>query len=115
LAIAFDDGSSQSRSRSRSLNAIPTHELEHLMTVRAKLALDIPTDVRSDARSVDKFYVSTRYPDALGFADAALAYQVRDADTAMDARERATSIRLRVTDLVLSKHQFVALHVNIQQ
>lgn len=49
---------------------------------------DLPDDVRADARSLDKYYVATRYPDALGFADAALTYQARDADVAIDAASR---------------------------
>ena len=69
-------------------DAIPTHELERLMSTIAKLGTDVPDDVRADARSLDKFYVSTRYPDALGFADAALAYQPRDADAAIAGAER---------------------------
>ena len=69
-------------------DAIPTHELERLMLAFAKLDIVVPDDVRADARSLDKYYISTRYPDALGFADAALAYQPRDADAAIAGAER---------------------------
>lgn len=68
--------------------AIPTQQLERLMLTFVKLDIRVPDDVRADARSLDKFYVSTRYPDALGFADAALAYQPRDADAAIVSAER---------------------------
>lgn len=64
-------------------DATPTHEIDRLLTVISKLGIAIPDDVRNEARSLEKYYVATRYPDALGFADAALAYQVRDADTAI--------------------------------
>lgn len=69
-------------------DAIPTHELERLMSTIVKLDIIVPQEVRADARSLDKYYVSTRYPDALGFADAALAYQPRDADAAIADAER---------------------------
>lgn len=64
-------------------DATPTHEIDRLLTTATRLGVEIPTDVRGEARSLEKYYVATRYPDALGFADAALAYQLRDADTAI--------------------------------
>ncbi len=69
-------------------DATQSHELERLMTACIKMGLTIPDDVRADARSLDKFYISTRYPDALGFADASLAYQIRDADDAIASAGR---------------------------
>ncbi len=71
-------------------DSIPTHELERLVSACERLDARAPDDVRADARSLDKYYVSTRYPDALGFADAGLAYQRRDADAAIGA---ARSVR----------------------
>ncbi len=85
-------------------DAIPTHELERLMAAFSKLDIVVPDTVRADARSLDKFYVSTRYPDALGFADAALTYQPRDADAAIACAERVRAwcdseiARARATD-----------------
>jgi len=69
-------------------DALPTHEIERLLTACVRTGADLPDDVRADARSLDKYYVATRYPDALGFADAALTYQARDADVAIDAASR---------------------------
>jgi HEPN domain-containing protein len=68
-------------------DAIPTHELERLVAACASLGADAPSAVRSSARSLDKYYVPTRYPDALGFADAALAYGAADVDVALTAAD----------------------------
>ncbi len=43
-----------------------------------------PDEVRAGALSLEKFYVPTRYPDALGWADAAVAFTRRDAEGARD-------------------------------
>jgi len=69
-------------------DVIPTHELDRLVSACDRVGAIVPDDVRSDARSLDKFYISTRYPDALGFADAALTYQLRDAETAIASATR---------------------------
>lgn len=68
-------------------DAIPTHELERLIAACESLGIEIPTAVRASARSLDKYYVPTRYPDALGFADAALTYGPSDVDAALSAAE----------------------------
>ncbi len=44
----------------------------------------IPETVRNEALESDKYYLPTRYPDALGFADAALAFGSRSAGAAIE-------------------------------
>jgi len=59
--------------------------------------IDFSDPARRAAAALDKFYVPTRYPDALGWADASRSYTRRDVDTALsDAKlvidEVATAI-----------------------
>jgi HEPN domain-containing protein len=61
-----------------------THVLRELLDACASAGDAAPDDVRAGALSLEKFYVPTRYPDALGWADAALAFTRRDADGARD-------------------------------
>jgi HEPN domain-containing protein len=75
----------------RSGDAIPTHEIGRLLGAIEHLGVDVPAWVRSEAGSLEKYYIATRYPDALGFADAALAYQLRDADIAIASAETVRS------------------------
>lgn len=65
-------------------DAPPVHAAVRLIRALDELACPMPADVRDRAESLDKFYVPTRYPDALGFVDAALAYKPRDADLAIE-------------------------------
>jgi HEPN domain-containing protein len=61
-----------------------THVLRELLDACAEAGEAPPEHVRAGALSLEKFYVPTRYPDALGWADAAYAFTRRDADGARD-------------------------------
>jgi predicted nucleotidyltransferase len=60
------------------------HVLRELLEACADAGDAPPNDVREGALSLEKFYVPTRYPDALGWADAAVAFTRRDAEGARD-------------------------------
>ncbi len=55
-------------------DAVPTHELERLLVACDALGKGPGDDVRTRARSLDKFYIPTRYPDALASARSVLAW-----------------------------------------
>jgi HEPN domain-containing protein len=61
-----------------------THVLRELLDACAQVGETMPGNVRAGALSLEKFYVPTRYPDALGWADAAVAFTRRDAEGARD-------------------------------
>ena len=65
-------------------DSVPTHELERLLEAINGVLPDVPEAIRTPARSLDKYYVPTRYPDALGFANAALAFTSADVDSASE-------------------------------
>ncbi|MBC5798496.1 MAG: HEPN domain-containing protein [Candidatus Eremiobacteraeota bacterium] len=69
----------------RSGDAPPIHALARLLDALDAMSVPIPESVRDSAESLDKYDLPTRYPDALGFADAAIAYKPRDADAALSA------------------------------
>lgn len=71
----------------RSGDAPPVHAALRLLAALDAMAEAIPDAVRAEAESLDKFYVPTRYPDALGFVDAALAYKPRDAVGALTSAD----------------------------
>lgn len=60
-------------------DVVPTHLAQVLLRGIADLGEAIPDDVAAAANSLDRYYVPTRYPDALDFADAAVVYRVEDA------------------------------------
>ncbi len=66
-------------------DALPSHELDRLLGACERSGLSVPDAVLRKARSLDKYYVPTRYPDALGFADAALTYGLEDVAAAQAA------------------------------
>lgn len=50
-----------------------------------------PADVGADARSLDKYYAPTRYPDALGGGNPDTAFVEADAEAAISAADRVYS------------------------
>ncbi len=66
-------------------DAPPLHAMARLLGALDALGENIPTEVRNEAEALDKYYIPTRYPDALGFVDASLAYKRRDADLAIES------------------------------
>jgi HEPN domain-containing protein len=68
-------------------DATPTHEIGPLLGAMEHLGIGVRPGVRSEAGSLEKYYIATRYPDALGSADAALAFKLRDADIAIASAE----------------------------
>ncbi|MEO6991429.1 MAG: HEPN domain-containing protein [Candidatus Baltobacteraceae bacterium] len=82
----------------RALKAVLTHRegdvpLTHLIRELLAACRDsgevVPNLVERHALSLEKYYVPTRYPDALGWADAASAYDRGDAE---EARADATAV-----------------------
>lgn len=67
----------------RSGDAPPVHATVRLLAALDAIDEPVAGDVRDEAESLDKFHIPTRYPDALGFVDAALAYKPRDATAAL--------------------------------
>lgn len=65
-------------------DAPPVHALVRIMSAIDALAQTVPPPIRDHAEALDKYYIPTRYPDALGFVDASLAYKRRDADLAIE-------------------------------
>jgi HEPN domain-containing protein len=80
-------------------DSIPTHELERLIVACESLGSIVPPAVRTCARSLDKYHVPTRYPDALGFADASLAYGPSDVDVALAA---TTAVREWCVEVIVA-------------
>lgn len=68
-------------------DAPQVHAIARIFAAIVALGTTIPSAIRDSGEALDKFYIPTRYPDALGYVDAALAYKRRDADGAIsDAR-----------------------------
>jgi HEPN domain-containing protein len=64
-----------------------THIADDLLGELRRLAEDVPAEVSEGANRLDLFYMSSRYPDALGGADPRKVLQRRDAQGAIgDAR-----------------------------
>ena len=64
-------------------DTIPTHLAQQLLRALTELGEVIPNDVATAANALDRFYVPTRYPDALDFADASVVFSAGDARQAM--------------------------------
>lgn len=73
-----------------------SHLSDALLKDAKNLGLDIPEQIASDARFLDRFYTITRYPDALG-SDVATAFT---AGEAADALEKARSVKRFAQSLV---------------
>jgi HEPN domain-containing protein len=73
----------------RNGEAPRTPDSRELLEVCASVGDAAPDGVRAGALSLERFYMSTRYPDALGWADAAVAFTRRDAE---GARDDATAV-----------------------
>jgi HEPN domain-containing protein len=61
-----------------------THVIRELLAALAEAGEPVAGEIADRALSLEKFYVPTRYPDALGWADAASAFNRRDAEQARD-------------------------------
>ena len=64
-------------------DAVPTPLAHVLLRALSELGEAVPDDVASAANALDRYYIPTRYPDALDFADAALVYSTQDARQAI--------------------------------
>lgn len=64
-------------------DAMPTHAAQTLLRALADLGELVPGDVARAANALDRFYIPTRYPDALDFADASLVFTTDDARRAI--------------------------------
>ena len=62
-----------------------THIAHQLVEELVAAEASIPDDLAGAARSLDKFYAPTRYPDALGGADPTCAFTAADALSACAA------------------------------
>ncbi len=65
------------------------HLMQNLLSELSGLGVDVNSAFREDALALGKFYVTTRYPDALGGADPRTAFVTAEAD---EAARRATRI-----------------------
>lgn len=68
-----------------------THVIRDLLSACQESGQAIPLEVERHALVLEKFYVPTQYPDALGWADARSAYNLRDAEM---VREDAQAVLL---------------------
>lgn len=64
-------------------DAVPTHNAHLLLRALSDLGEAVPDSVVGAANALDRYYIPTRYPDALDFADAALVYNALDAAQAI--------------------------------
>ncbi len=62
-------------------DTVPTHLGRVLLGALADLHVEIPTEIRSAVLAADAYYLPTRYPDALDFADAAETFGASEART----------------------------------
>jgi HEPN domain-containing protein len=82
-------------------DAIPTHHAHVLLAALGDLREQVPRAVTTAANALDRYYVPTRYPDALDFADASVVYGADDAAQALGwadtvlawADERVAAVR----------------------
>lgn len=65
-------------------DAVPAHAAQILLAALDDLSEPVPPSVAAAANALDRFYISTRYPDALDFADASLVFTTDDARRAME-------------------------------
>lgn len=64
-----------------------SHLTDTLLAEARDMAIQIPEDIINDAQALDKFYIASRYPDALG-ADITTAYKSDEAAAAIARVER---------------------------
>lgn len=78
-----------------------THLASVLVEELAESGVVLPLEIVAAAKSLDKYYAPTRYPDALGGGNPDSAFVARDADLAIEAAEavanfaRAASAQVR--------------------
>ena len=62
------------------------HQRIHLIASlleECSLVVTVPDQLNAEARTLDKYYTTTRYPDALDYALPAESFSVREADEAI--------------------------------
>ncbi|MGH7728400.1 MAG: HEPN domain-containing protein [Vulcanimicrobiaceae bacterium] len=64
-------------------DAVPTHLGRTLLAALSDLGALPPGEVRVAVLALDAYYIPTRYPDALDFADAAAMYGAEEARAAV--------------------------------
>lgn len=69
-------------------DAVPTHLGRVLLQALADLDNRAPEEVADAALALDAYYLSTRYPDALNFADAARTFGAAEAGRAIGLADR---------------------------
>jgi HEPN domain-containing protein len=79
-------------------DTVPTHLGRILLAALAEFEVVPPEDVRNAVFSLDAYYIPTRYPDALDFADAAETYNRAEAQFAL----KKTDLVIRWVDLIIS-------------
>jgi HEPN domain-containing protein len=72
----------------RAGDAPRSHLIDSLLEALFSIQMEVPGEIISAARSLEKHYLPTRYPDALGGGDPAKAYSQGDAVAAIEAGER---------------------------
>lgn len=65
-----------------------SHLIDSLLEALLSLETEVPGEIVAAARSLEKHYLPTRYPDALGGGDPAKAYSRSDAVAAIEAGEQ---------------------------
>ena len=64
-------------------DVVQTHLAQTLLQALRDLGESVPEPVATAANALDRFYVPTRHPDALDFADASLVFTTEDAQRAV--------------------------------
>jgi HEPN domain-containing protein len=72
----------------RAGDAPRSHLIDSLLEALLSIQMEVPGEIISAARSLEKHYLPTRYPDALGGGDPAKAYSQGDAGAAINAGEQ---------------------------
>ncbi len=70
-------------------DAVPSHLGRMLLAALGELGAMPPDHIRAAVLALDAYYIPTRYPDALDFADASQTYGATEARAAL---ERADSV-----------------------
>ncbi|MBV9233346.1 MAG: HEPN domain-containing protein, partial [Candidatus Eremiobacteraeota bacterium] len=68
-----------------------SHLSDRLLGEARELKIDIPAEVVDDAQALDKFYITPRYPDALGGSDIRTAFKNDEALGAIERAERVVT------------------------
>ncbi len=74
------------------------HLMQNLLAELAALGVAVPLELNGDALALGKFYVTTRYPDALGGADPRTAFLAAEAHDAVARAERVVEAAASAVD-----------------